>query len=580
MFEELYQTVKARYGAGASNQSMSDWISNNTTIKRATPFSFDKYEFQRAIIDDMHPDLSVIKCSQVGLTEVQLRKYLAMLTRQDNLSGIFTLPNEDMFKRVYKTRLKPMMDRDEIFNPPTDTKPIRSTGLVQIRDSFGYITGCGEDDATSIPADFLFHDELDLSPEDMIGLYQSRLQNSDMKITQKFSTPTFKGFGIDKSYALTDQREYLARCGSCNHWQIPVFNRRFVHCEEADMLDVKDLTDITAEQIALMALDETYVKCEKCHARLDLANPEMREWVARHPGRTAFRGYYVRPFSAGRLNPAYVFGQLAKYRTQGFIRGFYNTVLGEPYNSADAQIQRDDVEACMKGGEIPNVGDDTPVFLGVDVGFQCHITLSYDDPVTFEPVWVLFETVPYARLETRIAELRMVYNVVQGAIDRFPFTPTADAIRQHTGGVIMPIQWRGVAGLAPVKDELGELTHYSANPTLIFDRMQAVIGQRKMVIRGYTHLKETLITHVCDMVRDEKPDANAEAVWKKTSGNDHFFHSMAFNMLSRRICEHMYHTQSGSEGSSSTIVGTVVGATTQGRPLLGSAARSSRLGRE
>jgi hypothetical protein len=575
MFEELYQEVKARFGTGSSTQSMSEWVGANTTIKRGVPFT--PYPFQRAILDDMHPDLSCIKCSQVGLTEVQLRKYLGILTRNEGISGIFTLPNEDMFKRVSKTRLKPIMDRDDIFNPLMDVKPIRSVGLIQIRDSFGYITGCGEDDATSIPADFVFNDEVDLSPEDMLVLFNSRMQNSDMRINQKFSTPTFVGYGIDKSYKLSDQREYMARCTACNHWQVPLFTPNFVHCPEFEALDFKEFTELTPEIIASMDLSETYVKCEKCGRQIDLANAEQREWVAAYPSRTAFRGYYVRPFSAGRLDPQYCFGQLAKYLGQGFLRGFYNTVLGQPYNSAEAQVQRDDVLACMKGGEIPDVGE-RPVYLGVDVGFQCYLTLSYDDENGL-PVWVLFEIVPYARLETRIAELRKQFNLIQGTIDRFPFTPTADAIRDFTGGLVMPIQYRGTAALQPHKDELGELTHYSANQTLIFDRILSSINQRKMVISGYTHLQETLIAHLCDMVRDENPDANADATWKKTSGNDHFFHSMAFNLLARRICEHMYQTHSGTVATSSLISGVEVGANQGGMNLLGNAARSSRLGK-
>jgi hypothetical protein len=575
MFQDLYDTLKVRYGTGSASQSMSEWVHNNTTIKKNFPFT--PYHFQRAILDDMHPDLSVIKPSQTGMTEVQLRKYLGILTRNEGISGIFSLPNEDMFKRVYKTRLKPILDRDPVFNPPTEIRPIRSTGLVQIRDSFGYITGCGEDDATSIPADFLMHDEIDLSPEDMIALYQSRLQASQMRITQKFSTPTFENFGIDKAYRLTDQREYEIRCAACRRWQIPLFTPKFVHCPEFEALELPAFTDLTAEIIASMDLSETYVRCEKCGKRLDLGNGENREWVARHPTRTAFRGYYVRPFSSGTLDPAYVFGQLAKYMQLGFIRGFYNTVLGEPYNSANAQVQREDVEACMRGGPIPNVPGDTPIFMGIDVGFQCHLTLSFDDENGL-PVWVLFEQIPYARLETRISELRKVYNIVQGAIDRFPFEPTAAALRDYTNGLIMPIQWRGSAAVAPHKDELGTLTHYSANPTLIFDRILAAITQRKMVIGGYTHLKETLIAHLCDMVRDENPDASADASWKKTNGNDHFFHSMAFNLLARRICEHMYQTQSGVIATSSMISGVGVGSAHGEHHLLGNAKRASRLG--
>lgn len=571
MFDELYNTVKQRYGSGAASQSMSSWIALNTSIKRK-PFGYNGYEFQRAIADDMHTDLSVKKCSQVGLTEVQLRKFLAILTRNNGLAGIFSLPNERMFTRVYNTRLKPLIEQDDIFNPDTDIAPVRRRDTVQIRDSFGYITGCTESDATSTPADFLMHDELDLSPATTIGLYQSRLQNSDMRMTQKFSTPTFVGFGIDRSYALSDQREYMARCGACNHWQIPTFTTPFLHIPDVE-LDLQHLTDLTAEQVAQLDLDECYVRCEKCHRRLELGNPELREWIATYPGRTAFRGYQVRPFSSGRLNAGYVLSQLAKYLDQGFIRGFYNTVTGEPFNDASAQVQRADVEACMQGGGVPDISRDVPVFLGIDIGFQCYITLSYDDEAGTTN-WVLFETVPVAHLETRIQELRKIFNIVGGAADRFPFTPTVDALRDATNRLVMPVQYRGAAVLQPIKDELGMLTHYSANQTLVFDRILAAMNHRKMVLRGYGALRETVVAHLCDMVRDESPDA--EASWKKTSGQDHFFHSMAINLLSRRICEHMYQTQSGVVATFSGIIGATFG---ENQPsLLHDMGKVSRLG--
>lgn len=103
---------------------MGDWITANTTIKKR-PFSYEDYAFQKKIADDMHNDLSVIKCSQVGLTEVQIRKYLAMLTRGNALAGIFTLPNEKMFTRIYNGRIKPILEADDIFNPVMEVAPVR-----------------------------------------------------------------------------------------------------------------------------------------------------------------------------------------------------------------------------------------------------------------------------------------------------------------------------------------------------------------------------------------------------------------------------------------------------------------------
>lgn len=571
MFNDLYNSVKVRFGQGSASMPMGEWMCQNTTIRKR-PFTFEGYEFQRAIADDMHPDVSVIKCSQVGLTEVQIRKYLGMLTRGNALAGIFTLPNEKMFRRIYSGRIKPILDADEVFNPPGGTTPVRKADQIQIRDSFGYITGCTEGDATSTSADFLMHDEVDLSPQEILALYQSRLQNSDLQITQKFSTPTFSSFGIDKSFSLTDQREYLARCEACNHWQIPKFTPEFVKVHNYPF-EVEDFTKLSASQISQLDLEDSHVRCEQCSRRLNLADPSLREWVAMHPSRTAFRGYRVRPFSTSRLKPRYIFGQLAKYQEEGFTRGFHNTVLGEPHTNKDAQIQRADIESCMSTPNIEEVGD-APVFLGVDIGFQCHVTLSIDGPEGV-PVFILFEVVPIGGLESRISDLRKIYNIVQGASDRFPYTTEVDALRDITNQCIMPVQYRGTSALIPTKDELGFITHYSANRTYMLDRIHTLINHRKMVLSGYGNQKETLIGHLSDMHRDERPEA--EAIWVKNTGNDHYFHSMALSLVSRRICEYMFHKQDAPPAVTPDILG--VGWNHSSSSLLGSGShKMSRLG--
>jgi hypothetical protein len=557
MFEELYTSVKSRYGSSSANQSMGDWICENTTIKKR-PFSFDGYEFQRAIADDMHPNIAVKKCSQIGLTEVQIRKFLGFLTRQTALAGIFSMPNEKMFTKTYNGRIKPILESDDIFNPPTTIKPTRSKDQIQIRDSFGYITACTEGDATSLSADFLFHDELDLSPQEIIALYQSRIQGSDVQITQSFSTPSFVNYGIDKRYKMSDMREYVMKCGACGHYQIPRFTPKFIHLEDYSF-DVENFTDLTTQQISMLNLENCYVKCEQCAKRLDLGDASMREWVPEHPMRQNFRGYQVRPFSTPRLKPAYIFTQLAKYAEDGYLRGFYNTVLGEEYTNADAQVQKADVEYCMARGTaaIPPVSPDMPVFMGIDVGFSCHITLSYDTPEG-ETHFFLFETVPAAFLNKRVEEIKQIYNVVQGAMDRFPYTQQANDIRDASHGLIVPIQYRGGAALQPVfEPDTKDLSHYSASNTFILDRLHSAFGHRRLILSGYQGQKETVLAHVTDMIRDETPDS--EAVWKKNTGSDHYFHSMAFNLLARRVAEHMFATQLSTMAISSSFLGGQIG---------------------
>jgi hypothetical protein len=498
-------------------------------------------------------------------TEVQIRKFLAILTRSTALNGIFSLPNEAMFTRTYNGRIKPILDADAVFNPPSSVKPTRSRNQIQIRDSFGYISGCTEGDATNTSADFVFHDELDLSPETIIALYQSRLQGSDMRMVQQFSTPTFTGVGIHKSFQLTDQREYTMRCSACRHTQVPRFTPAFVYLNKNNRIDVENFTDLTAQQIALLDLEDCHVRCEKCSARLDLGDADRREWLATYPLRQNFRGYRVRPFSTPRIKPAYIFGQLAQYQERSFTRGFYNTVLGEEYDAADARIQEADVKACLARGQasIPDVSRDIPCFLGIDVGLTCYITISYDDDEGF-PVFVLFDTVPAAYLQRRVEELMQIYNIVQGAIDRFPYTTDADALRDITHGLVVPIQYRGNQALAPVMDaDTKVLNHYSANNTLILDRIKALVSHRKVTISGYQGQGTTVIKHLTSMVRDDKPNDGIEvmAEWRKTDGDDHYMHSMAFNLLARRVCEHMYATQISTVATVSSFLGAPMAGT-------------------
>lgn len=579
MFEQLYQSVKLRFGDSNATQSMGDWIEANTTIKKK-PFSFKDYPFQKAIADDMHNSLSVKKCSQIGLTEIQIRKFLGILTRSQSLAGIFSMPNEKMFTKTYNGRIKPILEQDSVFNPPTSIKPTRSKDQIQIRDSFGYITACTEGDATSLSADFLFHDELDLSPQEVIALYQSRLQGSDMQITQSFSTPTFVNFGIDKNYRLTDQREYVHKCEACNHVQIPRFTPEFIHLDDFPF-DVESFTDLTAQDIASLNLENTYVKCEKCSSRLDLGNADRREWVATFPTRTGFRGYQVRPFSTHRIKPAYIFKQLAQYQERNFTRGFYNTVLGEEYTSADAKVQREDVEACMALGTsaIPDVSPDTPCYLGIDVGFTCHITVSYDDADGW-PQFVLFEQVPAAYLVKRVQELLKIYNVVQGTIDRFPYTNEANELRDLTNSMVMPVQYRGNNALQPVfEPDTKVISHYSANNTLILDRVRTLISNRKMGMSGYQGQKELVITQLTDMVRNDSPDQEDMGQWLKTSGNDHYFHSIAFNLLARRVGEHIFSTQRATTPTSGSFFGQGFGSGSLGTLDLGGGAGMKSLER-
>lgn len=532
--------LRQRFAEDSVNMTMSEWVERNTHLRKR-PFSFEGYEFQRQIVDDMHPDLYTIKCSQIGLTEVQLRKFAAFLTRTTAVNAIFSLPSDVMFKRVSQTRFAPMIDGEQVFNMTNGaSKPVRSVGLYQINQSFGFFTGGKESDATSINADALFQDEIDLADQEMLALYQSRLQGSDYKITQSFSTPTFEGYGIHAGFNASDQHEYVLKCEACNHYNIPEFTPKFIHIPGLSG-DLNDLSEIDDELVNKLDLGASYVRCESCSRPLDTSRPSLREWVPRYPGRRT-RGYNVTPFCVHRIaKPSYIVDQLVKYKRKDAIRRWYNTVLGKAYNDASARLSEIDILAVMKGEGKVDVESSAPVFLGIDAGLTCHLVLAHmahGTPVVFD-----FRQVTADNLLDEVKTILDTYNVIGGAMDRNPYTPLANEIREMSSGRILPVEYAGTPGAAAVmliNDELDQLSHARGNRTTMIDAVAGAVRKRKVSFYGYGRLQRVIMDHLQDMVRmehevNEKTKDEIPARWAKLTGNDHFFHALAYLFFSMRV---------------------------------------------
>jgi len=547
--------VRSRFAEDSESMSYSDWIIANTRLRKKQ-FSFDGYEFQRQIVDDMHPNLSCIKCSQIGLTEVQLRKFAAFLARTTAVSAIFSLPTDEMYKRVSQTRFAPIVNEERVFNLGGD-KPVRSMSTYQINQSFGYMVGNKEGDATSINADMLLHDELDLSDQEMIGLFQSRLQGSNYKITQSFSTPTFEGFGIDSEFKASDQHEYMVRCRKCSHHNIPAFTPEYI-CIPGLSSDINDLAEIDSDMANKLDLENSFVRCVNCGHALDLHDPALRTWVPRFPGRRT-RGYRITPFSRTTLTIPYIVDQLLKYKRRDAIRRWYNTVLGEAYNDSKARLSIEDIQAVMRQGSKIEVSDQ-PVFVGIDAGITCHVVLMHmggKSPVVFD-----WRQVPADNLVDEVQQILDTYNVIGGSMDRHPYTPVANEIRDMSEGRIMPVEYAGTptaAAVQLVKDELDNLSHIRGNRTTMIDAVATAVRKRKIEFVGY-HGKESIITeHLRDMVRveaDEKDRTkDVAATWKKLNGNDHFFHALAYAVYSLRTTDAILFRQDQEERTSVDILG-------------------------
>lgn len=554
--QDFLRRVEDRFSIDNSSMSMGDWLCANTQL-RGRPFSFARYPFQKQIADDMFPLMDVEKPSQVGLSEIQIRKALGFLARNKGTTLIFTLPNETMFERMSTTRVLPIVRSDPAFNLETQNgeKPTRSKGLIQVGTSFMFVTGAGEGDATSISADAVFNDEVDLTPQDMLSLFNSRLQNSDHKISHRFSTPTFADFGINLGYKASDQHRYLQRCDCCGHWQEPLFTPEFVDLPGLPS-DMNNLLELDQRMIddGTVNLIDAQVVCSRCREPLDLSKTEDREWVPKFPGRSQHhRGYRVGPFSTHRLPPTYIFQQLFEYRRRDNMKGFKNTVLGETHEGGNSRLHDSQIDNCFTPlSDVPDPDRSAASWIGIDVGATCHIVLAQGDHPSKLHV-VMFKAVPEAELLTTVQRLLKTYNVIRGTVDRHPYTPQANALRDATGGIILPVEYRGSRTLNLVKDPITErVTHAQIDRTPMIDLVAHGIREAEFSFSGYGLYKSTIREHLKDMIRDEQPEQPAR--WVKLTGNDHYFHALTFMRTAIDLQDVIVHSAAPEDTRSTVAV--------------------------
>lgn len=534
--KELLGLMKNRYDLDEVGMTMGQYLEKNTHLKEK-PFSFNRYPYQRGVVDDEHSNQVGIKCSQVGWSEVMQRWATAWLKRHRSTKGIYAYPDDDMRQKNVQTRLMPLIDDTHVFNlGGGGKKPIRSINLLQIEKSYLYTTGSKVGDATSTDADFVVLDEYDLHDMKIAALFQSRLQNSDWKIKKYFSTPTYSEFGVDRLYTDSDQMEYLIRCDACNHWQFPLFDLKWVHIPgmSSDMNSLIDDINQSMVDNGNLDLRAAYVCCERCRAPLDLGREDNRSWVAKYPSRYLLRGRRINCFSVSTRPVVDLVTELLDYKRRDFIRGFKNSVLGEAEDSSSARISEADIRMCIRSEEVPAIRTDLPTYIGIDMGHNCHIVVGQTLDGTFVNV-VRMMSVPIALLKQTITELDNTYSIVGGHVDRHPESQAANDVRDLTQRRILPCEYRGTKEINCITGPEGpeDVIHIQADRTTLLDEVAAAVRGHRIEFNGYHGIDSSeIVTHLRNMVRVEAPET--PAIWNKLDPADHFFHATGFMLTAMK----------------------------------------------
>lgn len=513
-----------------------------------------KYQNYRHIVDIIEVEPVPVQCLTVDHpthlflcskamipthnTEVQLRKALAFVTRNPHRNLIYTMPDENMRRRVFQNRVLPILTEDSAFHGlnAAGKKPIRSIEMTEINSSFMMMFPANEKAATSQPADAVFNDEVDLSDPQILALFNSRVQGSDLRMIHNYSTPTYDGLGISALYETSDQHEYLYKCPHCGHWQLPDFTTKYIRIPNLPIEASEDLTKfdpIWIDKYGINPLD-AYSVCSKCDRRVTYGDSANHRWVARHPHRSNSRGYRVSPFSTRNLDAAYVFGQLLKYQLLDNMKGFHNTVLGITHESSDERLSETLLRTLFTAmSDFYTDHNGVPHFIGIDMGKVCHITIGRAEGIG-KVKTVLMEAVKVEELEARFKYYSTLFPIVGGFIDRLPLITESNKIRNISEFKVMPMQYgRGSGGMivVPKNDEYGQLDYVEAHRTLHLDKFANAIRSGYVTFAGYGTQKETIISHLRAMVRvfeEDKDGVEKLPVWKKKDKQDHYFHSLAY----------------------------------------------------
>jgi hypothetical protein len=527
-----------------SRETICEFITQNTFL-RGENFSFADHEYQEFILRDQSKEKVIIKSAQMGISEMSARLALAMSNLIPGFSTIYTLPSASAAVNFMKTRIDPIIVGSAYLSESV-SRSVNNTEMKQFGDSYLYLKGAQVDtQAISVPADMLIGDEVDNSNQEVLTLFESRLIHSKYQYNVKLSTPSIPGYGIDAAYKESRRHVHLCKCSHCNTWFEPDY---FDHIRIPDFKgDLKK--DIVKSSFANpnFRWQESFVGCPKCGLPADLSE-QHRDWVCENPDDNyVAAGFKVSPFSCPNIIlPSHLVRDSVKYER---IQDFYNQRLGMALEDKEATLGEEELLKCFITDEVSLT---YPMVMGLDMGNLCACTISAvlpDDRM----IVVHKEMIPLFKVVKRRAELSKMYRVRSCVVDHGPYTETVYVMQQSDSKVFAGIYTRNrkSAEVYKVKDQEEDkeegkedlrVVHISRDKG--FDLLMGRIRESKLLVRATQGVvKEQLsdedatwVRHLQDMKRVREFDKDELIfVWRKTSGEDHYHHSLLYALIASKL---------------------------------------------
>ena len=506
--------------------SIPDWIINNTKLL-GKKWSFFEHEFQLEIARSEANKLVVIKPSQVGLSELSVRVFLAFLAMHQGSTGIYVLPHIKQAGKFAKARLDPVIENSPRLSQLVITAA-NSNEFKRIGQSNLYMGGATTgSQAISIPSQINVYDEYDFGNPDILGTYESRLShNKNGGFRRLFSTPTVDGYGVAMEYSLSSQARYACKCEHCEKWAMPSYFDDVIIPGLADGVRALERSMLHSPTINLRG---SWIKCPHCGKPLEasLGNFERREWVHKYPD-NPYKGHAVKSFDVIAYNPIYkTLMTLESYRTQQL---FFNYGLGETFKSDLNQV---DISKVVENtiGNVSLTGDG--MYMGVDVGkHRLHVVVGkrVNGRVKVANFFVLQrEGIDTAQ---ELEKIFTQYNCLRMVIDASPDYYLCQTMSKMLGGQVNACIYTD-----PTPKNPSSLKVNQKNNDVLAIRVEVLDTLVKQINSGNYEFPncpelEEVKRHLQQMKRVDgqlqEDGTQGHAYWRKLNDDDHFFHALNY----------------------------------------------------
>jgi len=568
---------RIRAGLAQTQLTFTSWIKSNI-ILNGKPFRFLNHEYQETLLDDPCNKKVVKKCSQVGLSAINLCRALAFVSLQAGVKLSYVLPSAKFAQKFVKMRLDPLINA----SPNVKARLERgndSSELKQVGDSFLMSQGASASSTTNVLAidlDAIVVDELDgAESHDVINQLISRLIHSHLKDEFYLSTPTVPGYGISAKFDNTRQHMLLQKCSRCNQWFKPDYYKH-VHLpgytprhdlSEISYLNNTVLNDYDLKTAVLVCPNP---KCKLPLTPSNVMDPSTREFVCENvDSKAEFHGYHIPPFAVPAIiTPGSLIARSARYSR---LQDFYNDALGLELASKETGLSEEEINSFFKPKPIiPSSYSSADQFksedfrskvpftlMGLDMGGECACTIAVPVPLSSMKRSKLrvvhAEMIPLHNVRRRVTELYSEFRVSAGVVDSMPYTDS-----------VLMLQERHPTLYASIFSKKKGLALYDVTEQNVDDPVTAMSLVRSISVardRGFDLLvsslregvitfdplplvRSTIIEHLMDLKRifvsggrfgsfggNQSLNEDGRFTWKKTRGIDHYFFSLLYIFL-------------------------------------------------